>query len=247
VQDPPRLAGERFSFPLAGPVEIDRHRIVELGRVSTPDQRRYQKHLLPIALRVDPAHPVGCRHTVDLARCPRLSHVLAALEQVDVADAPLGTRFEPVRQDRFGNSVAVDIPTSGVQWPRHICRQHMPVPRGMLILVPSEFRGPLVDGDHVPPPVAVQVGGDKLIAELQIAGEHVLTETRQVLGTEADAGPEPDLAGASQPLPPWSPTVPLHIDHLHFLRLRPCRAGREDARGDLSAHDLRATLVRHSG
>ena len=135
VQDSPRQLGKRLAFPRAGPVEIDRHRIVEQGRESPPDHRPHQQHLLPVALRVDPTHPVGGRHAIDFAGCPRLAHIRAALQQIDIADAPLRTRLEPVRQDHFGNPVAVDIPTIGVQLPRHIHRQHVPVPGGMLLHV----------------------------------------------------------------------------------------------------------------
>ena len=105
------------------------------------------------------------RYTVDFALCPGLSHIRAALEQHDIADTHLRSRIESIGQHHLGTPVIVDVPAVGVQRSRHIRREHVPCPSG--ILEPRQFRRLFVDGDHVFLPVAAEIDRDQLIAKLQ--------------------------------------------------------------------------------
>ena len=127
------------------------------------------------------------RHAVNLAPGPRLAHILAVGQQHDIAHALVGAGFKPICQDNLGNPVAINIPAGGIQWPRHIRCQDMPFPGR--ILKPSDLRGPLIHGEEVFLPIAVQVHRDQLVTELHIFADDLGAEPRQVLGGRDDRRP----------------------------------------------------------
>ena len=100
-----------------------------------------------------------------------------ALEQQDIAGALLRIGLEVVRHRDLRLPVAIPIPHLEIDRPRHVRRQHMPLPRR--ILEPRQFRRPLVDHDDVGLAVDVQIGHHELVAHLQPGSDGHLPERRK--------------------------------------------------------------------
>ena len=132
---------------------------------------------MPSPREVDPADAVDGGDAVDLARGPGLPRVGSALEDEHIADALLRHGLEIVAHGDFRNAVAIVIVDIEVDGAGNVLDDDVALPGG--ILEPGEFGAALVHHDEVGAAVAVEVGGDKLVAHLQGVGDGGLAPLRQ--------------------------------------------------------------------
>ena len=201
VQHAPRPAGERLAFPLARPVEVDRHRIVEAGRV----------------VGARPSAPPGAPSS----RClPGRSSARGARSARGRSRAPSTAgarprRFAAARRCRrfFPGSARTGRPGP----PRERRRRRRPSNRRSAAAAhrrptraasrpgagsrTTPVRCRLVDGDQVFPAVAVEVRRRQADSRTSLVGDDALAEPRQPLPAKRRRRHDPNQDGESHAVP----------------------------------------------
>ena len=232
--------GDRVPLPGPGPVHQNRHSVTIVRCYGLgPDQRRVHQDRAPGAVEIREPKPMRRRHPVNFLDRPRPGRIALMRQDRHDPRALGGDIREPVGQGNFRDTVTIEIAGRGVDRILNSGDQDVLLPAG--ILEPAKFRQVGGHRDQVRPAVAVQIGGDDLIA----AEETGIDRVRDELDGRSLVARQPGHGRAGRPFVPAIEDGQARAGRFAAEKDPVAQSGILDAidRGRLPAHERRDLRV----
>ena len=171
------LTRDGLALPVGRAVRVDRRRAVVVGRLRRrAGEWRIHQPSLAVAIDV-PSEAVRRRTPIDFAHRPRLRRIGTVGENRNDTRTLIGARREAGRDRDLGDAVAVEIGRRNVDQTREARREDVTRPRR--IFEPDQFRQVARDRDQIGFAVAIEIGGDDLIAAAEACRDFVRRKSRK--------------------------------------------------------------------